>query len=240
MPRPNKKDQPFMLPLGTIGRTKFRPYMTFTLIIICVLVYFVELIVSLGGYNAMEQFFHNYALAACRVGTDPFLLTLRNATFTMFLHSPEPLHLIGNMVFLRIFAPRVEAFFGHWRFLAVYLIVGWLASVAHVALGVQCAPGTYGILVGASGAIAGVMGAFFWLYPGTRVRTLVLIRVIPIPAFIFLLIWVGIDVFQLLTVPSMVAHWAHIGGFIAGVALLFMITMFVPAPKVDPLEHLDA
>jgi membrane associated rhomboid family serine protease len=228
-----------MLPVGTIGRSNFRPYMTFTLIVMNILVFILELIVFANG--GIEQFLNNYALSLCRVATDPFAVTVRNATFTMFLHG-DPFHLIFNMVFLWVFAPRVEEFFGHWRFLTVYLIVGWLASVAHGIMGgVHCTPGMSGIMIGASGAIAGVMGAFFWLHPGARVRTLVLFRIIPIPAFIYLLGWVGYDVFRLLTTDaSQVAHWAHIGGFIAGVVVLFTVTMFIPAPHGDPLEHLDS
>jgi membrane associated rhomboid family serine protease len=228
-----------MLPLGTIGRSNFRPYVTFTLIVMNFLVFVLELAVFAGG--GMEQFLNNYALSLCRVATDPFAVTVRNATFTMFLHA-DPAHLLFNMVFLWVFAPRVEEFFGHWRFLAVYLIVGWFSSLAQVLLGgIDCGPAMNGVLIGASGALSGVMGAFFWLHPGARVRTLVLYRIIPIHAFIYVLGWVGNDIYQVLTNPmSRVAHWAHIGGFISGIVLLFIVTMFIPAPQGDPLEHLNS
>jgi membrane associated rhomboid family serine protease len=155
------------------------------------------------------------------------------------------MHLFGNMMFLWVFGPRVEEFFGHKRFLAFYLIVGLLASVSHVLFGgIVCHIGmSFGtdIMIGASGAIAGIMGAFLFLYPGAKVRTIIIFRVFSVPAFVYLIFWVGMDIFNVMK-PAItnVAHWAHIGGFFAGVALMFVVTMFVPAPAGNPLEHLDA
>lgn len=149
-----------MLPIGTIGKSSFRAYMTFMLIVINALVFLVEIPVFLAGEEAVKHFFQTYALNSCQIGVEPFLLTFRNALFTMFLHG-SPMHILFNMVFLWIFGPRVEEYFGAKRFLTFYLTVGFLATVAHVVLGgVVCPVDAFGkdILVGASGAIAGVMG----------------------------------------------------------------------------------
>lgn len=231
-----------IMPVGTVGRTKFRPYITFGLLLLNVLVFAIELRVMAQGQEATYRFFSNYALAICGIAENPFFLTLRNAIFTMFLHG-DLFHVLFNMVFLWIFAPRVEAFFGHKRFLMFYLLAGLLASMAHVLMsGVTCPVGQFGadMMIGASGAIAGVMGGFLWLYPGARVRTVILFRVVPIPAFLYLLFWVATDIVSLIVTPgTQIAHWAHIGGFFAGVGILFMVTMFVPAPRGNPLEHLD-
>ncbi len=236
-----------MLPIGTIGRRDFRPYMTFALIALNVLVFLIQIPVFLSGEAAIKHFFQTYALNSCQIGIEPITLTFRNALFTMFLHG-SPMHILFNMIFLWIFAPRVEEYFGAKRFLTFYLIVGFLATIAHVILGgVACPVNEFGkdILVGASGAIAGIMGAFLFLYPGSRIRTAILlfripVTVINVPAAVYLLVWVATDVMGLIFPDAgNVAHWAHIGGFVSGLVLLFMATLFVPAPKVDQLEQLE-
>jgi membrane associated rhomboid family serine protease len=137
-------------------------------------------------------------------------------------------------------------YFGHRRFLAFYLLVGFAATLAHIlfsgVLGICGTPFPFGhdMLVGASGAIAGVMGAFFILYPNVRLRVSLWIFPLVLPAYMYLLFWVGTDIYRLLTTTnSMIAHWAHIGGFFAGVILVFFATLFVPAPPANPLAHLD-
>jgi membrane associated rhomboid family serine protease len=248
-----------MLPIGTVGRRDFRAYMTFAIIMVNVLFGLIELFVFAAGEKTVISFFNNFALASCRIGQEPVLFTVQKAIMTMFLHGSF-MHLLGNMMFLWVFGPRVEEFFGHKRFLAIYLIVGLLASISHVLFGgVVCHIGmSFGtdMMIGASGAIAGVMGAFLFLYPASKIRTFVvfifpsrkngrwtidLYRIFAIPAFVYLLFWVGMDIFNVMK-PAItnVAHWAHIGGFFAGMALMFVVTMFVPAPAGNPLEHLDA
>lgn len=246
-----------VLPIGTVGRRDFRAYMTFAIIMVNVLFGLIELAVFAAGESTVISFFNSFALASCRIGQESVLVTGQKAIMTMFLHGSF-MHLLGNMMFLWVFGPRVEEFFGHKRFLVAYLIVGILASVAHVLFGgTVCYIGLpFGadIMIGASGAIAGVMGAFLFLYPGSKIRTFVvflfpgkkkgtfdLYRIFAIPAFAYLLFWIAMDIFNVMK-PAItnVAHWAHIGGFFAGVALMFVVTMFVPAPAGNPLEHLDA
>jgi membrane associated rhomboid family serine protease len=142
----------------------------------------------------------------------------------MFLHGGW-MHLIGNLWFLWIFGNNVEDSMGHLRFLVFYLLTGLAAATSHVLVD----PGSTVPMVGASGAISGVMGAYLVLYPRARVDTLfwllIFIRVVPLPAWVLLGYWI---VLQLAgsTVSGAaggggVAYAAHIGGFVAGMLLVF-------------------
>jgi membrane associated rhomboid family serine protease len=148
-----------------------------------------------------------------------------SALTSMFMHGGW-LHLIGNMWFLWLFGNNIEDSTGRIRFLLFYLICGLAGSAAHVwaTAGTDAA---YIPTVGASGAISGVMGAYLVLYPRVRIDTLfvifIIVKVFPIPAWLILLQWIGLQ----LLYGSMdagagggVAFWAHIGGFVAGVLLV--------------------
>ncbi len=146
----------------------------------------------------------------------PALLT------SMFLHGGW-LHLIGNMWFLWIFGNNIEDSMGHLRFLVFYLLTGLAAAGVHIV----SEPGSQLPMVGASGAISGIMGAYLVLYPRVRVHTLfiiiILIRVIPLPAWLLLGYWLLIQVLLGTAAPAAgggVAFWAHVGGFVAGVLLV--------------------
>ena len=136
---------------------------------------------------------------------------------SIFLHG-DWFHLILNMLFLWVFGRSVEIRFGPFRFLFFYFLCGLGASLTHVLFH----PSATVPMVGASGAVSGVMGAFFILYPYTRVVTLLpfffFFHLVELPAFLFLGIWF---LFQLLSIgsPSDVAFLAHVGGFIIGLAL---------------------
>jgi rhomboid family protein len=155
----------------------------------------------------------------------------------LFLHGGW-LHLIGNMWFLWVFGDNVEDRLGRVRFLLFYLACGVAASALHVAFNLDSAVPT----IGASGAIAGVLGAYVLLYPRARVLTLIpifiLITTAWIPAYVFLGIWF---LFQwwgaqrslfLFGEAGGVAYWAHIGGFLAGMALLLLF-----APRRPPATY---
>jgi membrane associated rhomboid family serine protease len=149
-------------------------------------------------------------------------LTWATLVTSMFLHGSW-MHLIGNLWFLWIFGNNVEDSMGHGRFLVFYLLTGIAAAGSHIAFD----PGSALPMVGASGAISAIMGAYLVLYPKARVHTLfffiIIIRVIPLPAWVFLLYWLLIQLASsALDVPGGggVAFWAHIGGFIAGVVLV--------------------
>jgi membrane associated rhomboid family serine protease len=133
------------------------------------------------------------------------------------------MHILGNMLFLWIFGDNVEDAMGSLRFLAFYLICGVAAALVQAA----AAPDSRLPMIGASGAIAGVLGAFLLLYPRSNVRVLVVllvfIRLVNVPAFIVLGLWFAAQVIGAETAPAAtggVAFWAHIGGFLCGVALL--------------------
>ena len=143
---------------------------------------------------------------------------------SMFIHGGF-MHFIGNMVFLWVFGDDIEDKLGHVKYLLFYLVCGLAAAWAHVALDMDSQVPT----VGASGAIAGILGAYLLLYPFSRIRTLVVfffITVIRLPAVVILGFWFVMQLFSGLgsLVPGMqsggVAYWAHVGGFVAGVLLI--------------------
>jgi membrane associated rhomboid family serine protease len=145
---------------------------------------------------------------------------------SMFIHGGL-MHFIGNMLFLWVFGDNIEDTFGHLKYLAFYLIAGVLATLAHFAIDTA----SQTPLVGASGAISGVMGAYLVLYPGNRIRTLIiffLIMVVELRAAWLLLIWIGLQVIQgalSIGVSDQVstAFFAHIGGFVVGAAVGFIV-----------------
>ena len=135
------------------------------------------------------------------------------------------MHLIGNMWFMWVFGNNIEDSMGHFRFVLFYLLCGVVASVAHILTD----PGSAVPTVGASGAISGVMGAYLLLYPRVRVYTLfffvIIIRVVPLPAWALLIYWFALQLFSGLGTLGAaqgggVAFWAHIGGFVAGLVLI--------------------
>jgi membrane associated rhomboid family serine protease len=155
---------------------------------------------------------------SCRIGG----LSGWTILTSMFLHGGW-MHLIGNMWFLWVFGNNVEDSMGHARYLVFYLLCGALAAGAHLA----SAPGSSIPTVGASGAISGIMGAYLILYPRVRVFTLFFlvffIRVIPIPAWMMLMWWFGLQVLSgsvSAATGGGIAFWAHVGGFVAGIVLI--------------------
>lgn len=137
---------------------------------------------------------------------------------SMFLHA-DLIHLGGNMLFLYIFGDNVEDAFGHARYLAFYLLAGIVASITHILFVLNAAGG--GIpTIGASGAISGVMGAYFVLYPRAKILALVMlfwVTIVAIPAVVFLGLWFAFQfLYGTLVVSEGIAYWAHIGGFVAG------------------------
>ena len=197
----------------------------FGLITACVLVFLHML--SLPSPQAVERLISAYGVIpaqfthpAPRGGGSP---VLRLET-SLFLHGGW-LHLLGNMLFLWIFGDNVEDAMGHGPFLVFYLLCGAAANLAHIAANPMSREPT----IGASGAIAGVLGAYLVLYPRARVLCLVplwiFLQFVWIPAILFLPLWIGLQLlsgFASLGTEQTggVAWWAHIGGFFAGVILV--------------------
>jgi len=216
-----------LLPLkDDIPSNRF-PFMTYAIIAVNVIVFMFE---ATMGKEQLQAFFELVAVIPAEYtaflrGEPVPLLKLLVAPFaSMFLHGGW-MHLIGNMWFLYLFGDNVEDSMGHFRFLVFYLLSGIAATVAHIAVH----PLSPIPIVGASGAISGVVGAYLVMFPTARVLTLVPIfffiaDVVVLPALVFIGLWF---LFQFwsgllsLAVPHMggVAWWAHIGGFIAGLVL---------------------
>jgi len=162
---------------------------------------------------------------SCLVDREP--INLLTPLTSMFLHGSW-MHLLGNGLFLWVFGNNVEDSMGRGRFLVFYLLCGLVAAAAQIAVG----PASPVPMVGASGAISGVLGGYLLLYPRVRVKVLfilfIFIRVFRIPAYLVLLWWIGYQVVMGLPelmsvdrdVSSGVAVWAHIGGFAAGLLLI--------------------
>jgi membrane associated rhomboid family serine protease len=208
-----------MIPLRDVIPSRTIPFVTIALIVINVAVFLFEL--SLG--ESLDQFVAAYALVPAR-------FSLSTVITSMFLHGGI-LHVGGNMLYMWIFGDNVEDRMGHARFLIFYLLCGAAAAIAQTLM----QPDSFIPMVGASGAIAGVMGAYFVLYPRSRVITLVpiffFIQLIEIPAIFFLGIWflmqfvsgIGSIAASTGAPAGGVAFWAHVAGFAAGVVgvLLF-------------------
>jgi membrane associated rhomboid family serine protease len=157
-------------------------------------------------------------LPTCHFGPVPQLGLLTS----MFLHGSW-LHLIANMWFLWLFGDNLEDSMGHGRFVGFYVLTGLLAAGAHV----YSAPDSMVPMVGASGAISGLMGGYLLLYPRARIQTLFILiiipRIIPVPAWFVLILWFGLQLLAGWNDPLAtggVAIWAHVGGFVAGVLLV--------------------
>jgi len=168
--------------------------------------------------EALQYFFLRWALMPAAV-TEGF--NLHGLLTSMFLHGGW-MHLGGNMLFLWIFGDNMEEELGHLGFLGFYLAGGLLAALAQYAMD----PYSMVPVVGASGAIAAVMGGYLLMFPKARVDILVflifIIRILPVPAWLMLGLWFGVQVLAGAATPTDgggVAYWAHAGGFVAGLGL---------------------
>jgi membrane associated rhomboid family serine protease len=196
------------------GRT---PYVTWALIALNVAV-FLAYWPFLSSESQIIRFFDDWGLVPLYVteGHD-----LHGILTSMFLHGGW-MHLIGNMLFLYIFGDNLEDEMGPIGFLVFYLAAGLAAA----ALQILADPYSRIPMVGASGAIAGVMGGYLLLFPKARVDVLIIFiiffRVFPVRAWLMLVVWFGMQIFGGISSPSDeggVAFWAHAGGFIAGLVL---------------------
>jgi membrane associated rhomboid family serine protease len=203
-----------VIPLRDVIPSRTVPYLTVTLIALNVVGWFFELTLPARDLAVFLQTF----------GVVPAHFQPASLLTSMFLHGSWS-HVLGNMLYLWIFGDNVEDRMGPARFLVFYLLCGVLAGAAHVAFNAGSAIPT----IGASGAIAGVMGAYLVLFPGARVITLVPVFFYPLfvelPAFVFLLLWfVGQVLSSTLAFVAPeeaggIAFLAHVGGFVAGVLL---------------------
>lgn len=207
-----------MFPIRDINPRHRTPYVTITLIIINVIAFFVQYN-SLYVQEMWVRFANNWALIPIQLTSSPATEAYTIVT-SMFLHGGF-LHLGGNMLYLWIFGDNIEDVMGHRRYLLFYLLCGVVAAVAHVITD----PASNIPTIGASGAVAGVLGGYLVLFPMASVRTFVpilLLRTFSIPAWILLGFWFLMQLFNgYMTLNAAqeagIAFWAHIGGFVAGV-----------------------
>jgi membrane associated rhomboid family serine protease len=207
-----------MIPLRDVIPSRTVPVVTITLIVVNVLVFLFEM--SLG--DSLDLFVASWALVPAR-------FSLVTMVTSMFLHGGL-MHVGGNMLFLWIFGDNVEDRMGHGRFLIFYLLCGAAAAVAQTLM----EPQSFVPMVGASGATAGVMGAYFVSYPRSRIVTLIppfIFTTFEIPAIVFLGIWFltqflsGVGSLSAAAAEHSgggVAFWAHVAGFAAGVVGIFV------------------
>ncbi|MGL4310877.1 MAG: rhomboid family intramembrane serine protease, partial [Paracoccaceae bacterium] len=199
------------------------PIITYVLIALNVLVFFYTLAQS-ETEVMLRAFYDDWAMIPAEVtqGQD-----LHSVLSSMFLHGGWA-HLGGNMLFLWIFGDNMEDEMGHVGFLLFYLLGGLAAAATHVLAD----PASPIPTVGASGAIAAVMGGYLLLFPKARVDVLfifiVIFRIIPVPAWIMLALWFGLQIFSGVGMDAStggVAYWAHAGGFVAGLLMTVPIWM---------------
>jgi membrane associated rhomboid family serine protease len=228
-----------MIPIRDDQASYSTPFINYFLIVVNVLVFLWELSVDMQSPGALNGFLMEFALVprhtvAVLTGHsyDATATAILPFFTSMFLHGGF-LHLAGNLLFLWIFGDNVEDYLGHFRYLLFYLVSGVVAALAQILLNPNSAAPT----VGASGAIAGVMGAYFILYP--RARVLIWfppIFLFHVPAWLMLGYWFLVQ-FLSGTATSIamisesaggIAFWAHVGGFVAGV---LMIKAFSERPQ---------
>ena len=224
-----------MFPIRDHNPSERTPYVTYALLASNIVIFAMTVLVYTTDM-ALLQLYYDYALIPERLsaGENPSALVT-----SMFLHGGF-MHLAGNMLFLWVFGDNLEDMMGHVGFALFYLACGVLAALAQYIT----APYSPIPTIGASGAIAGVMGGYLLLFPKARVDILIwiiiFIRVIPIPAWITLVLWFA---FQLINgagsdpTQGGVAYWAHAGGFIAGFVLCIPIWMKKGGPKFWNRTH---
>jgi hypothetical protein len=215
-----------MIPLRDTNPSSTVPFVNYVLIVLNAFAFFVEL--ALGSH--LDEFIYHFGVVPVRLTTDiemvqMNMLTILSLFTSMFLHGGW-MHLIGNMLFLHIFGDNVEDKFGHFRYFVFYILAGVVAALTQVFI----SPYSEVPMVGASGAIAGVMGAYVFMFPRAKVATLIplfiFFQIIELPAYIFLGIWFLIQIYSGMMELGIgadaggVAWWAHIGGFAMGSALL--------------------
>jgi membrane associated rhomboid family serine protease len=195
-----------MIPLRDVIPSRTFPFFTVSFIVLNSVAFFFEL--SLPS-RELQQLVFMY-------GVVPARFDVLSLFTSMFLHGGWG-HFLSNMLFLWIFGDNVEDRLGHTRFVFFYVLCGVAAAIAHVYMNPMSMLPT----IGASGAIAGVLGAYFVLYPNSRVLALVPLiiiwQIVEVPAIVFLGIWFVMQLYYVGSTGTNVAFWAHIAGFVAGI-----------------------
>ncbi len=211
------------LPLHDQNPLKVIPFqiVTFAVILLCICVFLYQqylpdereqaMIVSFGMLPAV---LFDHRILAPELQLVPAELTLLSSAF---LHSGW-LHLFGNMAFLWVFGDNIEDSMGHWRFLLFFCACGVFASFTHAVVEAN----SITPLIGASGGVSGVLGAYLVLHPRVRIILLVFMKLpLLLPAYLMIGAWVGLQLYNIAFAGiDNTAWWAHIGGFVAGVVMI--------------------
>jgi membrane associated rhomboid family serine protease len=238
-----------VFPIRDLNPSRTTPWITWCVILLCGLIFLFQ---AIQPPNVQAALVATFALTPASItamlggGADPFILV--TVLTSMFMHGGLA-HVLGNLWFLRIFGDNVEDNFGHGRFIVFYLLCGIAAAAAQWAVD----PGSTVPMLGASGAIAGVLAAYLVLYPRARVLTLIVLIVfwqfVELPAFVLIGLWFVLQAISGLgSLGAMhaggVAFFAHIGGFVAGLVLTLVfrrrsdpgLPPWTPAPRVRSYE----
>ncbi len=208
-----------MIPIKVTQPSYSKPVVTVVLIVINLVVYVHEFWLEMADPYALNVFIAHYALR-------PAYFHPVDLITSMFLHGGW-MHVLGNMLFLWVFGDNVEDILGHWKYLIFYLLCGLAAGVAQLLMD----PTSRVPMLGASGAIAGVMGAYLAKFPRSRVVMLtwfLFIFTFDLPAWVMLIYWFALQLFGgygSLTSATQggTAFFAHVGGFIAGIGLIYLM-----------------
>ena len=216
-----------MLPLRDFIPTRRFPVLTVSIIVVNIIAFAYELLAEAGG--TLEQTFYTMGVVPFEVTHNFGPAVALSFLTSLFLHGGF-MHIAGNMLYLWIFGNNVEDSMGRGRFLVFYLIAGITASAAQVL----ASPSSPVPTIGASGAIAGVLGAYIVLFPNARVQTLIFLgyfaRMAHLPALLVLGFWFVLQLFNGLLAFGVaqaggVAWFAHVGGFVAGLLLVRLFTL---------------
>ena len=224
-----------MIPLRDENPTHITPVVTYLLILLNILVFIFQTLLG----SSSEAFIYQFALIPANVTNLVSLGAVFNIFTSMFMHGGLA-HIGGNMLYLWIFGDNVEDRLGSFKYLVFYIVGGVIASIAHIITN----PGSQIPTVGASGAIAAVLGAYLVLFPSQKVLTLIplgfWLRLTLLPSSLVLGLWFVLQLFQGVASLGMpddvggVAFWAHIGGFVSGVVLGWV---FKKPEKEYPAYH---
>jgi membrane associated rhomboid family serine protease len=214
-----------MIPVRDEITTRETPVVNYVLIAINVIVY---LFMALAAPATQEAIVARFAMIPAHFADGVSLVDVMTIFTSMFMHAGIA-HLGGNMLYLWIFGDNVEDRIGHFRYLMFYLVGGVVASLTHLATNWGSELPT----VGASGAIAAVLGAYLVLFPASRIVTLIPLgrfsHLTTAPAFVFLGLWFILQLFEGVTSfggadVAGVAFWAHVGGFVAGLVMVKLLS----------------
>ena len=218
----------FFFPISDDNQSNSKPYVCYSIIAVCCFIFLWQ---STLPTDLNQNAIYNFGvIPAALLGDQQSFISPALTVFTsMFMHGGW-MHLIGNMVFLWIFGDNIEDSMGHKKFLLFYLICGLLAALLQALIN----PSSPVPMIGASGAIAGILGAYLILHPKANINVLfwiiIFITVIKVPAFIVLSVWI---ISQFFGSTGGVAYFAHIGGFIAGALLIY----FFKYPHIELFQE---